>query len=244
MTTLREILDDIGLVLTDASAYQDHVLIPKINDAVLAIAGGISLPENHLKYPAMTSPFLPDLFTIGTVTTSADAAFVAMPADFMARQGSLKLVVDSTGDRVSCPNGGDYHSFRLFINRLPKKDLSETGSVWICCVKGSSLYYQGKSAQALTVQYFKNPTDMSAGTDEPDGLPAHLAKRLIRHYVCKEEFGQGIEDGEDNQGRAEAYHTRKFYEAMTELIDFIGIDEEPVYFASSRSSFNDLGACD
>jgi len=244
MTTLREIIDDISLVLTDATAYPDHVLTPKINEAVMAIAGGILLPGNHSKYPAMTSPFLPDLFTIGTVTTSASTAYVAMPANFMDRQSSLKLVVDSSGDMVPCPTGGDYSSFRLFMNRLPKKDLSETGYVWICCVKGSSLYYQGKAAQTLTVQYFRKPTDMSAGTDTPDGIPSHLAKRLIRHWVCKEEFGQGIEDGEDNQGRAEAYHTRKFYDAITELIDFVGVDEEPVYFGAARSFAYDLGVCD
>jgi len=244
MPNLTEIVADIQLVLNDNSAYPATVLTPKINDAVSAIAGGLSLPENHIKYPSMTTPFLPDLFTIGTVTTSADAAYVSMPDDFMARDKSLKLVVDSSGNRIPCSPGGDYHSFRLFIRCLPQKDLSETGSVRVCAVKGSSLYYQGKSEQTVTVHYYAAPTDMSAGTDEPDGLPSHLAKRLIRHWVCKEEFGQGIEDGEDNKGRAEQYHARKFNDVLTELIDYIGIDGEPVYFASGSSGFTDLGACD
>ncbi|MCG6534562.1 MAG: hypothetical protein L7F78_07695, partial [Syntrophales bacterium LBB04] len=217
MATLNEIITDLQTIFADNLAYPPDVLTIKINDAVNAVAAGVIMPMDHSKYPGMTTPFLPDLFTIGSVTTSASAAYVAMPSNFMDRQGSLKLVIDSSGDKVLPPNGGNYHSFRLFMNRLPKKDLSESGGIWICVIKGINLYYQGKSEQTLAVQYFRKPVDMAVSADIPDGLPSHLAKKLIRHWVCKEEFGQGIEDGEDNQGRAETYHTRKFYEAATEL---------------------------
>jgi len=71
---------------------------------------------------------------------------------------------------------------------------------------------------------------MTSGTDEPDGIPEHLAIPLIKHGVCMEIFGEGLEDGEDNQGVGVKYHTGKFFEAMMDLVEFVGYDGAPEQF--------------
>jgi len=45
-----------------------------------------------------------------------------------------------------------------------------------------------------------------------------------------------------SQGAGFKYHSGRFYEAMQELIDFIGIDGEPQYYGSG--DYLDLGVCD
>jgi len=153
-----------------------------------------------------------------------------MPADY---QRNLCMVADSDGTRIRHPIGGNYNSFQRFLNQAEKKDLSDTGSVFIACVKGNRLYYQSipTVAETLTVHFFRKPTAMATATDTPDGIPDHLQLRLIRHYVCKQIFGQGIEDGENNQGTGFKYHNAMFYEAMDELVDFVGLDGLPINIA-------------
>ena len=237
MATLAELLTDISTIIQDSS-YTTTILTSRINAAVKHIAGGIRMPDGT-SYHGQFSPPLPDLMSVGTVTTSADAAYVSLPDDY---QRAVFYVADSKGDRIGPVQGGNYYDFTLFLNRVMQKDLSESGSIYAVCVRGNKLYYQGKSAEDLTVHYYKKPEVMEAAGEgesspEPEGLPEHLAGKLVKHYVCREIFGEGIEDGEDSVGKGYSYHTARFYEAMTELIDFIGIDGEPLYFAAGTGGY-------
>ena len=129
----------------------------------------------------------------------------------------------------------------LFLNHCYKRDLTETGSVTSVCVRGKKFYYQGipTDSEDITIMYYKIPTTMSATSDEPEGIPDHLQNRLIKHYVCKEIFGEGLEDGDTSKGSGVQYHTNKFYDAMVDLVDFVGIDAEPEYYASGNDSQTD-----
>jgi hypothetical protein len=231
LNTLTNAIQDI---LQD-SAYSNPKVESLINDAVTAIAAGIRMPDGSV------SPPLPDLFTISTVTTVAGLAYASLPVNY---QRGLANVYDSSGVRISHPRGGDYYSFNLFLRQANHKALMETGSVYMVCVKGTKLYYQGipTAVATLGLHYYKKPTTMVTATDEPDGIPEHLQLRLIKHYVLKEIFGEAIEDGQDNKGMGVKYHTGKFFEAMTDLVDFIGIDATPTYYGGD--DFEDLGACD
>ena len=219
MATLKKLTTAIQSVIQDDS-YSD--LTDRINDAVNNIAGGVRMPDET------TSPPLPDLYSTATASTTTEA-YADLPADY---QRGVFLVVDSIGDQFLPVRGGGYYSFKLFLKHCYKKDLTETGSVERVCVKGKKLYYQGipSTSVDLLVSYYKKPTEMSGNTDEPDGIPDHLQMRLIKHYVCKEIFGEGLEDGATAHGTGTKYHTGKFYEAMTDLIDFIGTDDEPEYY--------------
>ncbi|HDO36687.1 MAG TPA: hypothetical protein ENH07_10405 [Nitrospirae bacterium] len=237
LATLKSVLcgaspGDQGL-LQDSSYYAG--IAEYINDAVTAIAAGVRMPDRQV------SPPLPDLYLSDTVTTVLATPYVALPATY---QRHLFMVSDSSGVRISPPRGGGYYSFALLLRNARLKDLSQEGLVSVVCVKGLNLYYQGipTAETDITINFYRKPVEMVDDTDEVDGLPDHLAKKLIKHHVAKEIFGEGIEDGEDNRGVGYKFHTAKFFEAMTDLTDHVGIDAEPEYYSSN--SFQDLGVCD
>lgn len=225
MATLLSLTAAIESIVGDGS-YTD--LVDRINDAINNISGGIRMPDGT------TSPPLPDLYTSATVQTTV-TAYADLPTNYQRR---LFYVVDSSGDRILPPAGGDYYSFMLFLNHCYKRDLTETGSVTKVCVKGKKLYYQGipSAAEDLVVMFYKIPTVMASDIDEPEGIPDHLRVRLIKHYVCKEIFGEGLEDGAESRKVGTTYHTNKFFEAMIDLIDFIGVDAEPEYYGGGSDN--------
>ena len=239
MATFAELKVSISTI-TQKSATVEK-LDTRINDAVSIIAAGVRMPNGQI------SPPLPDLYSSGTVSTATDAAFKSLPATY---QRHVFYVVDSNGDELRPPSGGDYYSFRLFLNRITKKDLSGSGSIIHVAVKGSSLYYQGipTASEDLTVHFYRLPVDMDEDDDTPDGIPDHLSSRLIKHFVSAEIFGAEY-FGEDIQkdtlrNTRIVYHEREFYRAMQELIDFVGdADVEPVFYRSGSDSV-DLGVCD
>ena len=232
LTTLTNAIQDI---LQD-SAYTTTKIAERINDAVNSIAAGIRMPDGQI------SPPLPDLFTQSTVTTSLTLPYVSLPVNY---QRKVINIYDSSGFRIAPPSGGDYYSFALFLKKVSNFNLIETGSVYRVCVKGSKLYYQGipTAATTLGLHYYKKPTTMVTGTDEPDGIPEHLQLRLIKHFVCKEIMGEMLEAGVTEPAVGMKYHETKFYTAMTDLCDFIGTDATPQYYGSGND-YEDGGACD
>lgn len=205
----------------------------RINNAVTEIAGGIRLPNNQISSP------LPDLYSTGTVATSTSAAFKALPATY---QRNVVFIVDGNGDELKPPKGGDFYSFKLFLNAIQEKDLSQSGSIIHVAVKGLNFYYQGipTSSENLTVHFYRLPVDMSENTDTPDGIPAQFQMRLIKHRVG----GQLSREMVDGTEKMASYHETEFWRAMDDLQDFIGLpDSAPVYYGNG-SDFVDLGICD
>ena len=210
----------------------DVVLSSRINNAVNDIAGGIRMPNGEI------SPPLPDLYKSAIVATSLTLPYVALPIDYMR---NLFCVIDNSGNKIEPPRGGNYYSFMLFLKSIGSLDLSEKGSVYRACVKGSKLYYQGIPSVSvnLTVLYYRKPVAMSLETETPDGIPEHLQIRLIKHYVGHQ-LAREMVDGTDKMA---AYHESEFYKAMIDLTDFIGITEAaPEYYGSD--GLEDAGACD
>ena len=227
MPTLEEIRDAITLKLGDAAYGQDQI-DKWINKSLQAIAGGVLMPDGY-----SLSPPLPDLVASGTVTTSTTAPYVSLPDNY---QRNLFYAADSADRRISPVNGGSYYSFGLFLNYSVKKDLSQTGTVQMVCVKGRRLYYQGipSTETDLPIWYYRKPDVMIFSDDEPEGLPSHIAEDLLKHHVLKEVFGGLVEDGVDNSGVGVKYHENKFFEAMRALIISLpDEDAEPVYYGCS-----------
>jgi hypothetical protein len=231
---LSTLVAEIQGVIQD-DAYTEHIIIDKINQAVTSIAGGIYMPDKK-----SISPPLPDLIDYATVTTSLTLAYVSLPSDY---QRNVFLICDSSGNKFNPPDGGDYYAYNLFLKGLSDKRMTESGSVYRVAVKGLKLYYQGIPAAAETIglHFYRKPTNMVNDTDTPDGIPPHLQMRLIKHKVCADIYGEGIEDGQDNVGVGFKFHNGKFMEAMLELVEFIGIDAEPQYYGSDYD--NDGGNC-
>jgi len=234
MSTLLSLRNAISITIQDP-IYSGPMLTTKINDCVTSIAGGIRMPNGQI------SPPLPDLFTTLTVGTATDAAFKTLGATY---QRGVFSISDSSGNPIAPPDGGDYYAFMLFLKRCPEKDLSESGSIHHVAIKGSNLYYQGipTTSVDLTVHCYRLPVDMSGDAKIPDGIPEHLQMRLIRHFVCKDIFGDNINNKLAGPKKA-IYHNTEFLVAMQDLVDYIGIDAEPLYYGSNTDSI-DAGICD
>lgn len=234
MTTLSDLVSAIDEILADAK-YTEAVIVKRINTIVKEIAGGTRMPNGQI------SPPLPDLFSYGTVNTSTTLPYVSLPATY---QRKVTLVYDSTNYKISPPSGGDYYAFALFTKQIQNMALSETGSIYLVAVKGTKIYYQGipTSSTTLGLHYYRQPVDMALDGDTPDGIPDHLAMRLIKHGVIKDVYGEIIEAGVSEPSRGLQYHEGKFYAAMTDLCDYVGIDAAPEYFGNDGA--DDYGACD
>jgi hypothetical protein len=234
MSTTSYLMGKISGILGD-SAYTSDIILDSMNAAVSRIAAGIRMPDGNI------SPPLPDLYKTDTINTSIIFPYTSLPIDY---QRKVFGIFDSDSLRLNGPNGGDYYSFNSFLNQINNKNLAEIGEIYLVCIKGNKLYYQGipPIIKSIGLHYYHKPTPMVLDGDIPDGIPEHLHEGLIKHYVCKEIFGEKIEDGQDNTGIGTKYHTMKFFEAMTDLIDFIGIDAGPIYYGSDESE--DAGICD
>lgn len=232
LTTLTNAIQDI---LQD-SAFTNTKIAERINDAVDSIAAGIRMPNGQI------SPPLPDLFTMSTVTTSLTLPYVSLPINY---QRKVMNVYDSSGNVISSPRGGNYYSFNLFLRQIQNSLLTEAGSVYKVCVKGTKLYYQGipTAAATLGLHYYKKPTTMVTATDEPDGIPTHLELPLIKHRVLMDIYGEMLEAGVTEPAVGMKYHEKKFYEALQNMVDFIGIDATPQYYGSGND-YEDGGVCD
>lgn len=234
-TPLSTLRDSIKEIIQDA-AYTDTLLTGRINAAVSAIAAGIRMPDGQI------SPPLPDLFKYDVVNTSITLPYVSLPTDY---QRKVIKIYDSSSYLISPPAGGDYYSFAKFLSRLNKLDMTETGSIYQVAIKGTKLYYQGIPSASTTIglHYYRKPTILAGDSDVPEGIPEHLTGDLIKHWVIKELYGETIEAGVTEPSRGMEYHTRKFYEQMINLADFIGIDATPEFYGTD-SGGEDGGVCD
>jgi hypothetical protein len=197
-----ELIADSDVTATEVKGY--------INDCVNEIAGGMQSSLGDF-----ITPPLPDLFTIGTVDTVTDAAFVSMPATF---QRVLQFVSGSNGVEIDIDN-----SMIEFSEVYPLMDVS--GVVREVIEHGGNIYYQGipTSAETLTLHFYRLPVEMVADGDTPDGIPLHLQIPLIKNHVFYKIY-EDIEDGIAGQ----AYNTKRykkfFYDKLRVLELFI-----PVY---------------
>jgi len=238
MATLDKIVLSIQDVIKDDELSAETKVIQEINDAVQNIAAGIRMPP---EMGGGISPPLVDLYAWKTLQTSVNSPFISLPDDY---QRNVFRVFDDTLEKIEPPVGGDYYAFTRFLKQIQYSDFSETGEVYRVCIKGRSLYYQGIPASPYTlgIHYYRKPAILALDGDVPEGIPEHLQQSIIKHYVCKELFGEKIEDGQDNKGIGTKYHTQKFFEDMCDLIDYVGRESEPMYYGDGGTQ--DRGACD
>jgi len=223
MATLAEMVSLVQGIIQDGS-FTTTTIKSYINRGLKKIAGGTALPDN----PNVLTLPLPELFTIGTVSTVADTAYLSMPAGY---QRDLVFCANSLGTQVRLLN-----SFLQFASRYPLLD--NTGSyVEIAAQKGNRLYYQPipTTVEALTVHYYAAPTTLALDTDTPSCLPDHLHEDLLVNYALME-LNKLVEDGQDGGAPNTMRFTSLFYSAVKELENWNPIDAEPVYFAYGQDS--------
>jgi len=213
ISQVQEIIDDESFSPTQILGY--------LNRGVREIAGGVLLPRG------LWTPPLPDLRTSASVDTSTTYPYVALPTT-AGNAYHKKLFFCTSEDQAL--EIKIFASWVKFLKRWPYLD--DTGSVRGVCVRGASLYYQGKpsTAESLTLHYFRKPVDMTEMDDEPDGIPYHLQDKLLTSFAAKEIFAL-IEDDDSGRRPNAAHYSSKFMESAYELWLEIGNEDgQPVYF--------------
>jgi len=201
MTTLLNLTSFVQRILQD-NAFDDDITT-YLNQAQLEIAGGMQSALGD-----WLTPELPELLTIGTVTTVTDVAYVNMPTNFQRR---LQFVASASGTEISIEE-----NFIEFTATYPLLD--KAGIITSVVEKGGKFYYQGipPVAEDVTLHYYRKPTDMSNNTDEPDGIPSQLQKELLVNHTCWKIF-ELIEDGLEGPGVNTQRYMDLFYRALKVL---------------------------
>lgn len=219
MATLLELTTFVQRILQDSSFDTDDITL-YLNQAQSEIAGGMQSVLGD-----WITPELPNLFTIATVTTDTDLAYVDMPDNFQRR---LQFVANIFGTEIDIEE-----SFILFSETYPLLD--KTGIITSVIEKGGKFYYQGipSSAEDVTLHYYRKPTDMSDDADEPDGIPSHLQKELLVNHTCWKIY-ELIEDGLEGPGINTQRYMELFYRALKVLELSIPYQQRGFNFLSDK----------
>lgn len=208
MPTYQQLIDKADLLVNDSSLTDS--LGDFINQGVYEIAGGIPSLLDGIENPLPNSltPPLPNLFTIGTVTTSVTLAYVNMPTNF---HRDLQFVASSSGSEIDIAE-----SFIDFVETYPL--LNKSGRITEVIEHGKKFYYQGipTSSETVTLHYYRKPVDMEGTDDEPDGIPEHLHIPLLVNFAAWTAY-KHIEDGLEGETPNTIKYKNLFLEAMRTL---------------------------
>lgn len=201
MATFAELKTYVEKIIQDTSL--NSMIGAYMNQGILEIAGGMQSALGD-----WITPPLPELLTIGTVTTSVDAAYVSMPTNF---QRVLQFAASSNGAEIDIED-----SFIEFSETYPL--LNQTGSITSVIERGNNFYYQGipTTAEDVTIHYYRYPIPMDAIDDTPDGIPSHLQRSLLVNYTAWKIY-ELIEDGLEGPGVNTQRYMGLFYAALKTL---------------------------
>ena len=213
MATFDELQERTGIIVQDSSLTD---LFPSfLNQGVQEIAGGMQSTLG-----SWVTPPLPELLTIGTVTTIVDTPNVVMPATF---QRTMNFAVSEDGNELDIAN-----SFLDFMETYPLLD--QDGRISEVVEQGGQLYYQGipPSEEVITVHFYRLPVDMEDGEDTPDGIPSHLQIDLLTNFAAWKAF-ELIEDGLEGEAPNTEKYKNNFYVSLRTLELFIPVDTRIMY---------------
>jgi hypothetical protein len=221
MANLSELIQRVELIVQDSS-FTAVIIKGFLNEGVQKLAGGVVLPDGS------TTPPLVDLSSDAQVETSTDLPYVALPSESgNTYHRGLFYVLSNSQDR-------EIKIFDSWIKFLEKYRLVDgvgsPGDVEACCVRGQRLYYQcvPATADVLRLHFYRRPVDMSAMSDQPDGIPYHLHSNLLVNYACKEIYGL-IEDGVDEKKINTRKYEDRFVSGCYELLRFVGFEDERAF---------------
>lgn len=211
VTAVEDVVDD--------EAYTTTIVKARINESVLRIATGVTLPDQR-----RISPPLPGLYTSDDIDTTLSSGITDLPDDF---NRDLLQVINSDDEGIKIEP-----SLRRFLSDHPEQD---AGSVYTCCVYGGRLLYRDipSAAETLTVHYYKNPATLTNDADTPSDIPIHLHRKLIVGHTLMEIYRE-IELGMAGKKVDTEYYTRIFNEGLIELSELYPPDEPPQYYEDSN----------
>lgn len=211
MATLDDIYDEVAGIIQDPAWDSDKV-IQLFNDGIRAISEVLLLPE---------------LETIGTVTTSTTLNYVALPTNYQRK------IRDCRNPTNPFRRIRIYGSVPLMHAHFTRTDL--VGHVVGVAVMGRNLYYQWRpsSTTSLQINYFAKPAVLQEN-EEPSVLPA-FANELLLNYACWKVYGV-IEEGMDGVKTQTQFYQGQFMSYVGQLKDFIGPEQnKPIHIKDELS---------
>jgi len=219
MATLSQLRSYVVDTVRD-SALGNPEIDKLLNLGVSEIAGGMqSSMGDSITFP------LPELFSIDTVDTDIDEAYVLMPGTFGR---GLIFVSDSNGREIDICN-----SMIEFSENYPL--MNRSSDVVSAIELGGNLYYQGipVTTEELTLHFYRLPVPMTAKTDTPDGIPLSMQVTLLINYVAYKVY-EITEDGVNRKDSKYNKHKSIFQEALKVLELYIPYDSRPLYLKGRR----------
>lgn len=200
--TFEELEDEILILVDSGTTSMDDEIPDLINDAVkeISLEPGIILPS---------------LKSIQSVSTVSGQAYTTLPSGF---DGKL-LFASFDGVKVEA-----HKTLEDLLEDYP--DLDEEGDVEAVALEGQTLWYVKipSDVTAMGLLLYATPTELTAGTDVPSCIPAHLHRRTIVPLVASYMFDK-LEQGDDGD-KTNTLVQRNFYEK--------GIEKLREYLAARR----------
>ena len=185
--------------LVDDSSFDPDTIDNYLNQMLTYSAGLINLPS---------------LKRISTVVTIEDQAYTSISGLDGGFSGILRRVKNAEGEEPRI-----YSNLELLLDDYPTID--EEGDVEAVALEGSTLWYQKipSSAETLLLLYFRNPSPLIGGDDEPGDIPEHVHRKLLVHGAAYMIFDQ-IEDGIEGE-KVNTVHN--FHQSLNEENKHSGI---------------------
>jgi len=198
----EELISKVALIIQD-NAFTEDIIGEYLNQAQTEIAGGMQSALGN-----WITPPLPNLLTIGTVTTDTTDAYIDMPTNF---QRTLQFAASSKGYELNIAE-----SFISFSETYPL--LNQSGRISEVITVGNVLYYQGipTEEEEITLHYYRKPVDMVVDSDQPDGIPLPLQVELLKNHAVWKIFDL-IEDDFSEPGLNTQRYQALFMQALKVL---------------------------
>ena len=194
------------------------------------IATGVKGYLNEAVLDAASQVLLPDLQSSENVRTHTNSYKVDMPDEY--HRNLYFVSSDATDLEIKI-----FRTKTALLRDHPR--LETTGDVEAVCVSEKALHYNPipSTADTLTLHYYRQPVEMTADTDEPDGIPAHLQDKLLVNYALAKVF----EPFEDNPlaAKLKSKHEGAYYSALVDTKTFVGDTDEggPAYVRDLSDEF-------
>ena len=210
------------------SQLKDEILA-RCQDSSVSLSRVIRYLNDCQKYVSSIVQ-LPLLETTGTVTTPAAANSVAMPADYQRKLYKCNTATNNRWVKV-------FESKADLDRRFSDTDL--TGNIVGVAVQGSSLHYQRRAVETLTLYYLKQPTALTGLSSQTTCIPEPFVRGLMVNFALKEIFAIKAM----RQPEAQTFHdlyTNNFNEEMARLKDHLGPERIPPIDAPDEMGLSSL----
>lgn len=198
MSTLEDVRNGVKNTIKDSSITDEEV------DSVINMA--LQFISESVRLPVLDSE--------GTFTTDPTKNSVDIPVLWNYQRGLYRAFSATTDQEVSIAPSLDF-----FRRRFGPTYALQQGAVVGAVVIGGHLHYfrSPGSPESIVCRFFRKPAVMVDDSDQPEGLPAGLAKPLLESYVLSWLYNR-IEDGVEGK-KSNTIFYRSIFDQYLNVLD-------------------------